>query len=82
MKMESVFDLNFSMENLYGALEDASRGRRYQSDVLDFNSDAWDNLKDLREEVISGSYRIEKYYIFYIHEPKLRVVMSMYSRQR
>lgn len=54
MKIKNVFDLIFSMENLYGALEDASRGRRYQSDVLDFNSDAWDNLKDLREEVISG----------------------------
>ena len=57
-------------------------GRRYQSDVLDFNSDAWDNLKDLREEVISGSYRIEKYYIFYIHEPKLRMIMSIAFKHR
>ena len=82
MKIKNVFDLIFSMENLYGALEDASRGRRYQSDVLDFNSDAWDNLKDLREEVISGSYRIEKYYIFYIHEPKLRMIMSIAFKHR
>ena len=82
MKIKNVFDLIFSMENLYGALEDASRGRRYQSDVLDFNSDAWDNLKDLREEVISGSYRIEKYYIFYIQEPKLRMIMSIAFKHR
>nr|WP_289765376.1 reverse transcriptase/maturase family protein [uncultured Acetatifactor sp.] len=82
MKIKNVFDLIFSMENLYGALEDASRGRRYQSDVLEFNSDAWDNLKDLREEIISGSYRIERYYIFYIHEPKLRMIMSIAFKHR
>lgn len=40
MKIKNVFDIIFSMENLYGALEDASRGRRYQRDVLAFNSDA------------------------------------------
>lgn len=82
MKIKSVFDLIFSMENLYGALEDASRGRRYQSDVLEFNSDAWDNLTELREEIISGSYCIERYYIFYIHEPKLRMIMSIAFKHR
>ena len=34
MKIKNVFDLIFSMENLHAALEDASRGRRYQKDVL------------------------------------------------
>lgn len=82
MKIKNVFDLIFSMENLYGALEDASRGRRYQSDVLEFNSDAWGNLRDLREEVISGDYLIEKYHIFYIHEPKLRTIMSIEFKHR
>lgn len=82
MKIKNVFDLIFSMENLYGALEDASRGRRYQRDVLDFNYDAWTNLTDLREEILSGEYEIEKYYIFYIHEPKLRMIMSIAFKHR
>lgn len=82
MKIKNVFDLIFSMENLYGALEDASRGRRYQRDVLDFNYDTWTNLTDLREEILSGEYEIEKYYIFYIHEPKLRMIMSIAFKHR
>lgn len=82
MKIKNVFDIIFSMENLYGALEDASRGRRYQSDVLEFNADAWENLKALREEILSGTYGIERYYIFYIHEPKLRMIMSIAFKHR
>lgn len=82
MKIKNVFDLIFSKENLYEALEDASRGRRYQKDVLEFNYDAWTNLSDLREEILSGDYEIEKYYIFYIHEPKLRMIMSIAFKHR
>lgn len=82
MKIKNVFDLIFSKENLYEALEDASRGRRYQKDVLEFNFDAWTNLSDLREEILGGEYEIEKYYIFYIHEPKLRMIMSIAFKHR
>ena len=82
MKIKNVFDLIFSKENLYGALEDASRGRRYQKDVLAFNTDAWDNLTDLRDEILGGEYAIEKYFIFYIHEPKLRMIMSISFKHR
>ena len=42
MKIKNVFDLIFSMENLYGALEDASDQRRYNKDVMLFNFNAWD----------------------------------------
>lgn len=34
MKIKNVFDLIFSDENLYGAIQDASAGRRYHKDVL------------------------------------------------
>ena len=63
-------------------MEDASRGRRYQKDVLSFNMDAWDNLTDLRDEILSGEYVIEEYFIFYIHEPKLRMIMSIAFKHR
>lgn len=82
MKIKNVFDLIFSMENLHAALEDASRGRRYQKDVLAYNLDAWEKLTLLREEILSGGYCIERYYIFYIHEPKLRMIMSISFRHR
>lgn len=82
MKIKNVFDLIFSMDNLYDALEDASTGRRYNRDVLTFNFDAWANLQDIRNEVYAGTYRIETYYIFYVFEPKKRMIMSIAFRHR
>lgn len=82
MKIKNVFELIFSMENLHAALEDASQGRRYQTDVLEYNMDAYEKLTGLREEILNGSYEIEKYYIFYVHEPKLRMIMSIQFKHR
>lgn len=82
MKIKNVFDLIFSMENLYGALEDASAKRRYNRDVLYFNMNAWEKLNEIRESVYDGSYCIEKYYIFYVYEPKKRMIMSIKFQHR
>lgn len=82
MKIKNVFDTIFSMENLYEALQDASRGRRYKWDVLIFNFDAWSNLKALREEIYAGTYDIEKYRVFYVMEPKKRLIMSIAFKHR
>lgn len=82
MKIKNVFDVIFSMENLHGALEDASRGRRFHRDVLLFTCDAWEQLTLLREEVLSGDYEIDQYHIFYVHEPKLRMIMSIEFKHR
>lgn len=80
--IKNVFDLIFSMENLYLALEDASRGRRYKRDVLLFNDNAGRFLRELREEVYQGTYCIDHYHVFYVYEPKKRMIMSINFRHR
>lgn len=82
MKIKNIFDQIFSMENLYAALEDASAGRRYNRDVLYYNLNAWEMLNDIRQEVYSGTYSIERYFIFYVYEPKKRMIMSIRFRHR
>ena len=82
MKLKNLFDLIFSKENMYLALEDASRGRRYKRDVLVFNFDAWKFLSELRDEIYNGTYRIEKYHVFYVYEPKKRMIMSIAFKHR
>ena len=67
MKIKSVFDLIFSMENLYKAYEDAAQGRRYHKDVLAYSFDTWSLLCELRERIISGNYEIDRYFIFYMY---------------
>lgn len=82
MKIKNVFDLIFSMDNLYGALEDASANRRYNKDVMYYNFHAWELLNEIRQSIYDGTYHIEKYYIFYVYEPKKRMIMSIKFRHR
>ena len=82
MKIKNVYDVIFSIDNFYGALEDASCGRRYKREVLRYNLDSYELLTKLIDEVLNGTYRIEKYHIFYIYEPKRRMIMSISFRHR
>lgn len=82
MKIRNVYDRIFSMENLYLAYENAIKSRRYNRDVLKFNANLWENLKSLQDRILSGQYRIEKYYIFYVYEPKKRMIMSINFEHR
>lgn len=77
MKIKNVFDLIFSDENLYEAIQDASRGRRYHKDVLRVQYDCWNVIRQIQEDVRSGKYEIDRYYIFYVYEPKKRMIMSI-----
>lgn len=77
MKIKNVFDLIFSDENLYGAIQDASAGRRYHKDVLRVQYDCWDVIDKIQKHVRSGTYEIDRYYIFYVYEPKKRMIMSI-----
>ena len=65
-QIKNVFDQIFSKENLWEALQNASRGRRYEPPVLRFNYDGWTNVTDLRDQIYSGEYEIDKYYMFQV----------------
>lgn len=77
MKIKHVFDLIFSDDNLYVAIQDASKGRRYNKDVLRVQHDIWNVIEQIQQDVRSGKYTIDKYYIFYVYEPKKRMIMSI-----
>lgn len=77
MKIKQVFDLIFSDENLYEAIRDASQGRRYNKDVLRVQYDIWNVIRKIQQDVRSGKYKIDKYFIFYVYEPKKRMIMSI-----
>lgn len=82
MKIKRVYDLIFSMDNLYAAYEDAARGRRYNKDVLEYSFDTWTLLSELRDKILNGNYEIDRYYIFYVYEPKKRMIMSIAFEHR
>lgn len=82
MKIKNVFDLIFSEENMLAAYEDAARGRRYERKVLQYTFDIYaENERSIRE-VYNGTYEIERYLVFFIQEPKKRMIMSIAFRHR
>ena len=64
-------------------LEDASQGRRYNKDALVYkNLDAWAMVQEIPNEIFNGTYGIDRYYIFYVYEPKKRMIMSISFKHR
>lgn len=79
---KNLFYRVFSMRNMKNAYREAAAGRRYQREVLNFGYDAWTSLRDLQSDVLSGRYDIDQYHVFYVHEPKKRMIMSISFKHR
>jgi RNA-directed DNA polymerase len=71
-----------SFENLFRAYRNASRGKRRQPQVADFEVDLEGNLLRLQKELRGRSYRPGPHRSFYIHDPKRRLVSAAPFRDR
>jgi len=58
-----------TLENLFNAYRAAARGKRKKPDVANFEFNLEENIFNLREELMGGSYRHGPYHSFYIHDP-------------
>ena len=76
------FEIMCSFENLYNAYKKARKGKRDKSACAEFELKTLDNIARLREELVSKTYRMQKYNRFMVHEPKERVVMASSFRDR
>ena len=61
-------------DNLLAGAKEASRGKRFRREVLDFNADLELNLLDLQERLASGLWRPGPYRMLEVLEPKRRLV--------
>jgi len=71
-----------NFENLYTAYRSAAKGKRFRNEVLAFSSCLEDNLFDLRDDLLNGTYKVGGYREFYVYEPKKRLVMALPFRDR
>jgi RNA-directed DNA polymerase len=70
------------LPHLLRAFERAARGKRRKRDVAAFEARLADNLLQLRDELLHGSYRPGGYTHFFIHEPKRRKISAAAFRDR
>lgn len=69
-------------ENLFLAARKASRGKRFQDNVLIFNAKLGDNIVKIKRELETQKYNPGSYRTFQIFEPKQRMISAAPFRDR
>jgi len=68
--------------NLYDAMQRCANGVRWKKSVIRYLQNGLANTEKLREELLSGTYRIGPQVRFTVYEPKRREVIAMRFRDR
>lgn len=80
--MATVKEKISSCENLFKAERRAARSKRKKVEVARFEYDLGYNIVKLSDELEKGTYRVSKYYCFYVYEPKEREIQALKFRDR
>ena len=78
----NLFSQIYDFENLYNAYLKARRGKRDRREALKFELNLEENLIQLQNELIWGTYKTGEYRIFKVFEPKERDVAALPFRDR
>lgn len=77
-----TYDEIISFDKLYKGLKDSCRNVRWKDSVVGYEQNALKNTYSLRTSLLKGTYKIEKYQRFIIHEPKEREIVATRMRDR
>ena len=77
-----LFEQICSYQNLLLATYNASKGKRQRDEVIKFEADLDNNLRQLQEELRSRTYTTSDYTVFVKYEPKRREIYKLPYRDR
>ena len=80
--LRNVYFKNLTFEKLIQAHERAIKGKRNKKDMILFVRDLETNVSKLMDELITGEYKLGKYRVFKIYEPKERIIMALPYRDK
>lgn len=78
----NLWDKVIDFDNLHAAYLKARKGHRWTSEVLRFSANLEEELINLQNQLIWGTYRTGPYRFFTIYEPKERLVAALPFRDR
>ncbi len=78
----NIYPTVVDTENLYGAVKRAAAGKRSHPDVAGFLLNQEENVETLRAELETMTYKPGPYRLFFIHDPKERLVSTAPFRDR
>ena len=79
--LKNVFPKIYDFENLFSAYKAAISCKRYRADVMEYTHKLEENLIELQNEFIWQTYTVGRYNIFYVYEPKKRLIMRQLRLQ-
>lgn len=83
MKREGYLMQQISdMDNLEWAFWKARRGKSEKKDVMDFEENTHQNLRNLQVELQTGTVKVGNYHFFEIHDPKKRQICAAAFTER
>lgn len=71
-----------SFENLFQAYRKARKGKRSKDQVAAFEYNQEEELLQLQDELLAGTWKPGAYHSFYIHDPKRRLISAAPFRDR
>ena len=81
-KIKNIFPMIYDFENLFNAYKAGIKCKRYRPDVMAYTDKLEENLIELQNEFIWQTYTVGRYNIFYVYEPKKRMIMSLTFKDR
>lgn len=81
-KHKNLFEKIIHIDNLRDAYHKTSKGKRQTSGYLKFKEFSESNLKDIQEELRTGTYQLGPYRCFMVYEPKPREIKSLSFKDR
>ena len=72
----------YDFENLFNAYKAGIKCKRYRPDVMAYTDKLEENMIELQNEFIWQTYTVGRYNIFYVYEPKKRMIMSLTFKDR
>lgn len=76
-RIGNLYDQICTLENLELADEKARRGKLRSHGVLKHDKNRTENIKNLRETLLNGTFHTSKYDVFTIYEPKAREIYRL-----
>ncbi len=77
-----TFEDTINIQNLLGAWEEFVKGKRKKKDVQEFALHLTDNIFNLHEELLSHTYKHDKYIAFNVSDPKPRNIHKALVKDR
>lgn len=80
--METDYENTISFKELYTGLVKSRRNVMWKDSVAGYSINILKNTYKLRQSLLRGTYKIDPYQIFKIHEPKEREIMATRIKDR